>query len=155
MEQMNGSPLLLLPIGRVGVMVVGSVVGSVVFSFVSPWGAVVGVNADVVVGLALVTSVSPLVVGVVVVVQVVPELVETVVSRPLETSCSFVSPCCSCTVVGGLLPVGPVAGISIKYPSTIRREMKSSMDFGSCTFFSSILAKISVLLNGHSSSTAA
>ena len=76
MEQMNGSPSSLL---SVGVVVV--VVASVVFSFVSPWGAVV--DADVVVGLALVTSVSPLVVGmVVVVVQVAPELVEPTVPGP-------------------------------------------------------------------------
>ena len=110
MEQMNGSPSLLLPVGTM-------VVASVVFSFVSPWGAVVGVNADVVVGLALVTSVSPLVVGVVVVVQVVPGLVATTVPGTLEISCSFVSPCCSCTMVGGLLPVGSaVAGISSKTP---------------------------------------
>ena len=89
MEQMNGSPSSLLPVGVVVV-----VLASVVFSFVSPWGTVVEV--DVVVGLALVTSfVSPSVVGVVVVVQVVLELVETTVPGPLETSCSFVFPCCS------------------------------------------------------------
>ena len=87
-------------------------------------------DADVVVGLALVVSfVSPSKVGAVVVgvVQVVPELVETelvetdvveteVVPSPTEMSCSFDSPCCSsCAVVGG---VRPVAGISNKYPST-------------------------------------
>ena len=41
MEQMNGSPSLLLPVNAV------VVVASVVVSFVSPWGAVVGVDAVV------------------------------------------------------------------------------------------------------------
>ena len=109
MEQMNGSPLSLLPIGAVSVVTVASVA----LSFVSPWGAVVGVDVDVVVWFALVVSfVSPSasMVGVVVVMVAVP--------APTLTTCSFVSPCCSCAVVGGLLPVGLMSGLSNKYPST-------------------------------------
>ena len=119
MEQMNGSPLSLLSISAVSVVTVASVV----LSFVSPWGTVVGVDVDEVVWFALVISfVSPSVVGVVVVMvvvaQVVPELVETeAVPAPTGTTCSFVSPCCSCAEVGGLLPVGLMAGLSNKYPS--------------------------------------
>ena len=98
------------------------------------------------VGLAVVTSfVSPWVVGGAM--GVVEAVVEAVTGAD-----SFVSPSCSSACVGALPPVD---GNSNKKPSTYMKVRKLSMEFGSCTFSSSILANISCLFNGHSSKRSA